>query len=98
MCWYYQGFPLEHREAVVRVENSGKQSFEEDDRLRAKRHLRNDSRRDKTGRVNAEESASTSSPKASAKRDAELRNGSYTLTGWELHERELKLRSDLIIN
>ena len=43
-----------------------------DDRLKVKCHLRNESRRDGTGRGSATESAST---RASAKRDAEHRSG-----------------------
>ena len=55
-----------------------KQSFEGDDRLRAKRHLLKASRRE-----SARESASTS-----AKRDADLGEEAI-LTDRELHEREL---------
>ena len=57
-----------------------------EDRPRAKRHQRKESRSDETGRGSATESAYT---KASAKRDAEHRIRSSTLTGRELlHERE----------
>ena len=65
-----------------------------DDRLRAERHLRNESRRDETGRGSATESAST---RASAKRDAEHRSGKLSLTDRDLLQgRELKRRSDLV--
>ena len=65
-----------------------------DNLQRAKRHLREESRRDETGRGSATESAST---RASAKRDAEHRSGSKILTDRELlHEREFRRRFDVL--
>ena len=58
------------------------QSFGGDERLRAKHHLRKESRRDHTGRGSVRESASTS---ASANRDAGL-GLEATLMDRELHE------------
>ena len=65
-----------------------------DDRVRAKRHLVNDSRRAETSRGNATEITST---RASVKRDTKDISVSYTLADRELlHESELKRRSDLV--
>ena len=67
---------------------------EVDNRLRVKQYLRNESRRDKTERGSATESAST---RASAKRDAEHSSGNYTLTDRKLlYERKSKRRFDLV--
>ena len=60
-------------------EKIGEQSSGEDDRLRAKRHLRKEGRIDNTDRGIARESAS-----ASAKRDSGL-GVEATLTDRELH-------------
>ena len=67
-----------HARAVIRrllfsVSKFGEQSFERNERMSAKHHLRNESRRDNTGRGNAKESASTSNS-STAKRNAESRS------------------------
>ena len=65
-----------------------------DDRLRTTHYLRNESRKNETVCGSATESAST---RASAKRGAEHRIGSYILKHRELlYERELKRRFDMV--
>ena len=64
-----------------------------DDRLRVKRHLQNESRRDVAGQRSLGEREQVSEP---APRGTLSRSGSYTLTLRELHERKLKLPSDLV--